>query len=136
MKNTAFEKRTDFDDEDYLVTEKDICFYWHEFANLLPQEETAMAKRMKIIQPRLLHDETFEVVVDNDQVKAYMQQIAPRIQSHMRKQLHNRKITMEVRVAENNEKTRIYSKPELFVAMAKKNPNLLKLKEAFGLELT
>lgn len=135
-KNTAFEKRTDFDDEDYLVTEKDICFYWHEFANLLPQEETAMAKRMKIIQPRLLHDETFEVVVDNDQVKAYMQQIAPRIQSHMRKQLHNRKITMEVRVAENNEKTRIYSKPELFVAMAKKNPNLLKLKEAFGLELT
>ena len=39
-KNTAFEKRTDFDDEDYLVTEKDICFYWHEFANLLPQEES------------------------------------------------------------------------------------------------
>lgn len=132
----ADSKRTANSEEDFIVTEKDICFYWHEFANLLPQEETAMAKRMKIIQPKLLHDETFEVVVDNEQVKAYMQQMAPRIQSHMRRQLHNSKITMEVRVAENHEKARIYSKPELFVAMAKKNPNLLKLKEAFGLELT
>lgn len=130
------ETRCAHDDEDFLVTEKDICFYWHEFANLLPQEETAMAKRMKIIQPHLLHDETFEVVVDNEQVKAYMLQMAPRIQQHMRRQLHNRNITMEVRVAEVNEKARIYSKPELFLAMTKKNPNLLKLKEAFGLELT
>lgn len=130
------EKRNAGYDENFLVTEKDICFYWHEFANLLPQEETAMAKRMKIIQPHLLHDETFEVVVDNEQVKAYMLQMAPRIQQHMRHQLHNRNITMEVRVAEINEKARIYSKPELFLAMSKKNPNLLKLKEAFGLELT
>ena len=37
------------DDEDYMITEKDIRFYWHEFANLLPVEETAMAQRMKFI---------------------------------------------------------------------------------------
>lgn len=122
-------------EEDYLVTEKDICFYWHEFANLLPQEETAMAQRMKIMQPKLIKDEHFEVVVDNEQVRVYMMQIAPRIVAHMQKQLHNRKIQMSVRIAEPNETHRIYSKPEQFKAMSKKNPALLKLKDAFGLEL-
>ena len=123
-------------EEDYLVTEKDISFYWHEFANLLPKEETAMAQRMKIMQPKVIKDEHFEVVVDNEQVKVYMMQIAPRIVAHMQKQLHNRKIQMSVRIAAPNETHRIYSKPEQFQAMSKKNPALLKLKETFGLELT
>ncbi|MBO5182006.1 MAG: DNA polymerase III subunit gamma/tau [Paraprevotella sp.] len=122
-------------DEDYIVNEKDISFYWHEFANLLPQEETAMAKRMKILQPKLLQGETFEVVVDNEQVKVYMTQIAPRIEQHLRSQLHNRRITMKVRVAESNEVTRIYSKPELLQMMLRKSPALLKLKETLNLEL-
>lgn len=122
-------------EEDFLVTEKDICFYWHEFANLLPKEETAMAQRMKITTPKLIKDETFEVIVDNEQVKIYMMQIAPHIEAHMRKKLHNRKICMTVRIAEATEATRIYSKPQQFLAMSKKNPALLKLKDVFGLEL-
>ncbi len=123
-------------DEDYMVTEKDISFYWHEFANLLPQEETAMARRMKILQPKLKQNEDFEVVVDNEQVRTYMMQMAPRIEQHMRTQLHNRRITMKVRVAESNEVTRIYSKPELFQMMLRKSPDLQKLREMLNLELS
>ncbi len=121
--------------EDFAVYEKDICFYWREFTNLLPKEETATAQRMRIMQPKLVKDETFEVTVDNEQVKTYMTQIAPRIEAHMRQQLHNRKITMRIRVAEASELTRAYSKPEQFRLMSQKNPTLLKLKEEFGLEL-
>ena len=66
---------------------------------------------MKVIQPKLQKDATFEVLVDNEQVKFYMEQIARRIETHMRKQLHNRNITMTVRVAEPSEVTRITSKP-------------------------
>ena len=65
--------------EDYPVTEDNICFYWHEFINLMPQEETAMAQRMKVTRPKLLKDENFEVVVDNEQVKIYMEQMKRRI---------------------------------------------------------
>ena len=121
--------------EDYPITEENIRYCWYEFANLLPQEETAMSKRMKNIQPKLKKDETFEIVVDNEQVRIYMQQMAPRIEHHMRTNLHNRHITMNIRVAEANEITRAYSKPEQFQLMSKKNPTLLKLKEEFGLEL-
>ena len=53
----------------------------------------------------------------------------------MRKQLHNRNITMTVRVAEPSEVTRITSKPQQYQAMSKRNPALQKLKETFGLEL-
>lgn len=122
--------------EDYLVTEKDICFYWHEFANLLPVEETAMAQRMKIMQPKLIKDNTFEVTVDNEQVKIYMNEMSERIVSHMRHQLHNRKITMQVRIADPKEVVRTYSKPQQFINMSKRNPALLKLKDEFDLELT
>ena len=132
---TTVASQTPKEEENYPVTEDNIRFCWHEFINLLPQEETAIAQRMKVIQPKLQKDARFEVLVDNDQVKFYMEQIARRIETHMRKQLHNRNITMTVRVAEPTEVTRITSKPQQYQAMSKRNPALQKLKETFGLEL-
>lgn len=123
--------------EDYAFNEKDLVYYWHEFAARLPKEEAANAGRMMNMKP-LLQDgkSTFEVVVDNEIVQKYMQQLAPQIESHLRTQLHNRKITMTVRVSAANENIRAYSHVERFQMMSKKNPGLLKLKEALGLELS
>ncbi|MCD8318605.1 MAG: DNA polymerase III subunit gamma/tau [Paraprevotella sp.] len=123
------------EEENYPVSEDNISFYWHEFINLLPKEETAMAQRMKVIRPKLLKEEQFEVVVENEQVKHYMEQIAPRVEKHMRKSLHNRNISMTVRIAESTEIVHITSKPQQYQAMSQKNPSLQKLKETFGLEL-
>ncbi len=120
---------------DNPVTEDGIRLCWHEFAALMPQEETAIAQRMKVIRPRLLKDAAFEVLVDNGQVKLYMEQIARRIEAHMRKKLHNRNISMTVRVAEPTEVARITSKPQQYQVMSKRNPALQKLTETFGLEL-
>jgi DNA polymerase-3 subunit gamma/tau len=64
-----------------------------------------------------------------------MNQLLPRIQAYLRDRLHNRKITMMVRVLETKEVVRAYSHVERFQLMSKKNPKLLKLKEVFGLEL-
>lgn len=121
--------------EDYEVYEKDICFYWHEFANLLSPEEKAIAQRMRILQPKLLKNAVFEVGVDNEQVKTYMMNVAPQIEQHMRKQLHNRNIRMQVRVVEAGKSGRVYSKPEILKRMCKTNPVLTKLREHFNLEL-
>ena len=91
---------------------------------------------MMNIAPKLLNDTTFEVGVDNGMVEKYMNQLAPAIQSYLREKLHNRKITMKVRVFEAKEVIRAYSQVERFQLMSKKNPKLLKLKEVFGLELS
>ncbi|MBM6882101.1 DNA polymerase III subunit gamma/tau [Bacteroides caecigallinarum] len=123
--------------EDYDVYEKDLNYYWREFATRLPKEEKANAGRMMNMSPKLLDDQTtFEVAVDNEMVQKYMQQLAPQIENHLREQLHNRKIRMTVRVSAADENIRAYSHVERFQMMSKKNPNLLKLKEEFGLELS
>ena len=123
--------------EDYMFNEKDLGYYWREFASLLPKEEAANAGRMMNMHPHLLADQqTFEVAVDNDMVQKYMQQLAPKIEAHLQEKLHNRKIRMTTRVSEANENVRPYSHVERFQMMSKKNPSLLKLKEALGLELS
>ena len=123
--------------EDYDVYEKDLNYYWREFATRLPKEEKANAGRMMNMSPKLLDDQTtFEVAVDNEMVQKYMLQLAPQIENHLREQLHNRKIKMTVRVSAADENIRAYSHVERFQMMSKKNPNLLKLKEEFGLELS
>ena len=125
------------DYEDYMFNEKDLNYYWREFAQQkLPIEEKANAARMMNMSPKLLDDTTFEVGVDNGMVEKYMNQLLPAIQAHLRESLHNRKITMKVRVFEAKEVVRAYSPVERFQLMSKKNPKLMKLKEVFGLELS
>ena len=123
--------------EDYIFTEKDVDYYWREFAAGLPQEEAANSGRMMNMHPHLLDDKcTFEILVDNDMVEKDMQRLSPRIVSHLQNRLHNRKIKMMVRVSEATENVRAYSHVERFQMMSAKNPSLLKLKDALGLELS
>mgnify|MGYP003373365013 CR=1 FL=1 len=112
---TAAIPQADANWEDYIFNEKDLNYYWREFAARLPKEEAANAGRMMNMQPQLLKDGvTFEVAVDNDIVQKYMQQLAPHIETHLRTQLHNRKIRMTVRVSAPNENIRAYSHVERF----------------------
>ena len=131
---TAFQNDAAY--EDYIFNEKDLDYYWREFAAALPKEEKANSARMMNMHPHLLNDTTFEVTVDNDMVEKYMIQLIPAVQNHLRERLHNRKITMMVRVSAPTENIRAYSHVERFQMMSKKNPNLLKLKEELGLELS
>ena len=133
---TTVSPATQADYEDHIFNQRDLSYYWREFAQQqLPMEEKANAARMMNIAPKLLNDTTFEVGVDNNMVEKYMNQLLPRIQAYLRDRLHNRKITMTVRVLEAKEVVRAYSHVERFQLMSKKNPKLLKLKEVFGLEL-
>lgn len=77
--------------EDYIFNEKDLDYYWREFAAALPKEEKANSARMMNMHPHLLNDTTFEVTVDNDMVEKYMVQLIPSVQNHLRERLHNGK---------------------------------------------
>lgn len=124
------------DYENYMFNEKDLNYYWREFASKLPKEEKANASRMMNIPPKLLNDTTFEIGVDNEMVGKYMNQLLPRIQAYLREKLHNQLITMTIRVLEEKEVIRAYSPLERFHLMSQRNPKLLKLKETFNLDLS
>ena len=125
------------DEEDYMVTERDVNFYWQEYANNMPQEQVALSTRMHAMRLHLLGDNTtFEVVVDNGVIAKEFVALAPSVEAYLRTRLKNRKITMKVRVSEAAERPRAYSRTEKFQMMVQKNKALQQLTEEFGLEFS
>ena len=120
--------------EDLKFDEKELSYYWQEYAGRLPLEHKAIAMRMQNIRPKLLDETNFEVVVDNEITAKDFIAFIPEMQTYLRDQLKNRKIKMTVRVSEATENVRAFSRVEKFQMMAQKNSTLLQLKEAFGLE--
>ncbi|MEG2331024.1 MAG: DNA polymerase III subunit gamma/tau [Bacteroides sp.] len=122
-------------EEDFMFNEKDLNFYWQDYAGRLPLEHKAIAMRMQNIRPKLLDETTFEVVVDNEIIAKDFVAFVPEMQNYLRSCLQNSKVRMTVRVSEATENVRAFSRVEKFQMMAQKNSALLQLKEAFGLEL-
>ena len=53
--------------EDFIFNDRDLNYYWQEYAGKLPKEQDALTKRMQMLRPVLLNNSTtFEVVVDNE----------------------------------------------------------------------
>ena len=122
-------------EEDYIFNERDLNYYWQEYAGRMPKEQIAIAKRMQNMHLTLINDSTFEAVVDNEIVAKEFTAMIPTLQDYLRTRLKNRKVTMTVRISAPSEKVRAYGRVEKFQMMAQKNNALLQLKEEFGLEL-
>lgn len=122
-------------EEDFIFNEKDLNYYWHEYAGRLPIEQKALAMRMQNMRVTLLDDTTFEVVVDNEMAAKDFTALIPELQSYLRGRLRNSKVTMKVRISEATENVRAFNRVEKFQMMAQKNNALMQLKEEFGLEL-
>ena len=129
-----FEPRVKLNYEKDMITERDVNYYWQEYAGRLPQEQTAIAKRMQAMKVALLDDHACEVMVDNPIVAKDFNSMVPELQDYLRRRLKNRKVTIAVRVSKAGEVKRAYSRVEKFQMMAEKNKALLELKEQFGLE--
>ena len=123
-------------EEDLMFNERDLDYYWREYATQLPKEQDALSKRMLMLHPSLLKNSTtFEVVVDNEMAAKDFVALIPELQQYLSKRLKNRKVAMQVRVSEDSEAARPVGRVEKFQMMAQKNQALLQLKDTFGLEL-
>jgi DNA polymerase-3 subunit gamma/tau len=122
-------------EEDYIFNERDVNYYWQEYAGRMPKEQVAIAKRMQNMRVTLLNDTTFETVVDNEIVSKEFTAMIPHLQEYLRARLKNRKVTMTVRISAPTEKVHAYGRVEKFQMMVQKNDALLQLKNEFGLEL-
>lgn len=122
-------------EEDYIFNERDVNYYWQEYAGRMPVEQVAISKRMQNMRAALINGTTFEIVVDNEIVAKDFNTMIPAVQDYLRSKLKNRKVTMTVRISAPAEKVRVYGRVEKFQMMAQKNNALLELKEEFGLEL-
>ena len=133
---TTYVPKVQQPDEDFMFNDRDLNYYWQEYAGQLPKEQDALAKRMQMLRPALLNNSTtFEVVVDNEFAAKDFTALIPELQDYLRGRLKNSKVMMTVRVSEATETVRPVGRVEKFQMMAQKNQALMQLKDEFGLEL-
>lgn len=113
-----------------------LTYNWLRVADTLPQEQAAMAARMKSMTLRLLPPDDFEAIVENEQVLHFFQPLVPDIERALRKELKNSQLHMRLRVAEAREQVRVYSKREQFQQMLERSEGLRKLSAELGLTLS
>ena len=133
---TTYVPKVQQPEEDFMFNDRDLNYYWQEYAGQLPKEQDALAKRMQMLRPALLNNSTtFEVVVDNEFAAKDFTALIPELQDYLRGRLKNSKVMMTVRVSEATETIRPVGRVEKFQMMAQKNQALMQLKDEFGLEL-
>ena len=94
-------------EEDFIFNDRDLNYYWQEYAGQLPKEQDALTKRMQMLRPVLLNNSTtFEVVVDNEFAAKDFTALIPELQDYLRGRLKNSKVVMTVRVSEATETIR------------------------------
>lgn len=127
-------KQSNIIEEDFIFNDKDVTYYWLAYAQGLSREQIALAKRMTVLRPKLIHDTTIEIVVDNEIAAKEFIELVPELEEYLRRSLKNKKAKLTVRISEAEENTRPFNRSEKFQMMAEKNKALLQLKDEFGLE--
>ncbi|MBP5772168.1 MAG: hypothetical protein J6W75_12625 [Bacteroidaceae bacterium] len=128
---------------DQPVRQADIPLQWQAFINTMPQAETALAQRMRIMQPTLSAEEDAQtkphllVMTENEEVATMMQQLKPRLLSFLRQQLQNKQLDISFKVSKpENKPARTYDKRELLQHYCDVNSALITLVKDFNLELS
>ena len=120
---------------DVAFTQEDLELQWMSMCNRMPQEFSGIATRMKNMNPAITQVPKIEVVVDNALIKQEMENFKGRIVKTLQNALHNNGISLEIRIAEQQERVKILTRREQFELLSKENPAVEKLRQAFDLEL-
>ena len=76
-------------EQDSNFNERDLNYYWQEYAGQLPKEQVAIAKRMQVLRPVLLNNSTtFEIVVDNEIAAKDFTALIPELQDYLLSLIH------------------------------------------------
>ncbi len=121
--------------EESAFNQSDLEYQWMSMCNRMPQHLSGIAARMKNMKPSIVDFPTVEVVVENQIMMDQMRQIKGSIQNTLKLYLHNAKIVLVMKLAENHEQVRILSRREQFDEMSKRNQSIGKLRGLLDLEL-
>ena len=125
---------TRLNDEE-VFSQQDLELQWMLMCNRMPQKLSGIATRMKNMNPVITDFPNVEVTADNQVALDQLEQIKGSIASTLKLYLHNKSITLTLRLAEQEEIAPILSRREQYELMEKENPSIGKLRELLSLEL-
>lgn len=123
--------------EESIFTANDLQIQWLAMCNrmgLIP-EMTAISKRMKNIVPVITDYPAVEVVVENQMFKDELQTIRKRIEATLSKYLSNGRISLTIRIAEQQERQKLLTPKEMLDELVETNEAFKLLKGSLSLEL-
>ena len=118
-----------------VLTNELIGKAWTSVALRLPENERALADRMKLIVPSLSTDNTFTISVDNQMVAELFEREASRIIRGMKSELEDADIKMAVNVNKVVVERHVSDKGKQYEILKEKNPLIEKLRVELNLEL-
>ena len=116
-------------------TEDQLSLEWLRMCNRMPSQMTGLAQRMKNIQPTILSYPDIEILVDNKLLLDQLGAIKGRIRASLAASLHNGSITVNLRLAKQNEIKPLLTKKQIFDKMKKDYKPFALLVDGLGLEL-
>ena len=120
---------------DMEFKQEELEFQWMSMCNRMPKKYSAIATRMKNMNPEIKDFPNIVVTVDNQVILEQMQQIQKSIVNTLKLYLGNQSIIFNIVLAEQGEPIRVLSRREQFEEMGKENPAVEKLREIMDLEL-
>ncbi len=100
------------------------------------KEKPVLQQTIQQCKPVLGTDFRIMLAVYNSSQEEIMLDERIRIVNYLRKELHNGKIELEIRICEASENLKTFSNKDLFVKMMEHNPSLSRLTKELNLELS
>ncbi len=108
---------------------------WTYFTESIAKQYPNFYSTLKKRKPVLKEEFVVELVIDNKVQEMEIKERKPELLEFLRNELRNSLIQVETKISENQDDTTPYLPNEKFLAMAKKNPHLKKLKDKLELDL-
>ena len=117
------------------ITDATVTQAWTSFALLLPENERALADRMKIMSPKAEGTDCFLISVDNQMAADLFTKEEKRICEGMSPFLGNRVLKMKIVVNKVVVERHVSDKSKQYAILVEKNPLIEKLRQELNLEV-
>ena len=117
------------------ITDATVAQAWTSFALLLPENERALADRMKIMSPKVEGNESFVISVDNQMAADLFTSEGKRICEGMAPFLGNTVMKMRIVVNKVVIERHVSDKSKQYAMLVEKNPLVEKLRQELNLEI-
>ena len=128
---TSQGEQRDFTDDQLYGQWISMCVRMQQINNLF-----GLSQRLKMLTPKISNYPEVEIVIDNPILLEEVKNIKNRIRNTLVLGLHNDAITVNYRLAEQGEITKIRSKKDIFEELKQKNPAIVRLMQDFKLVMT
>lgn len=118
------------------ITSEMLTQAWTSYALQLPENERALADRMKITIPILESENSFIISVDNQMAAEIFEKEAARITRGMAKDIGNTNLKMSVKVNKVVVERHVSDKGKQYEILKEKNPLIEKLRKELNLEIS